>query len=119
MTVTENGARNVMVTDIIIIGGINTHAKDVKQQAENALPMQYMNIINQRRINMAGVYFCSHTNSTKFTECCQVAICDDETKCPLCKEEVPYTPRARHEMAMQKLYGSKKLAEMRKNYIKL
>ena len=28
------------------------------------------------------------TNSTLFTGCCQVAICDDEKCCPLCKREV-------------------------------
>jgi hypothetical protein len=28
------------------------------------------------------------TNSTLFTECCGVAICDDEPRCPKCKEEV-------------------------------
>ena len=28
------------------------------------------------------------TNSTMFTECCEVAICDDERLCPKCKREV-------------------------------
>lgn len=28
------------------------------------------------------------TNSTMFTECCQTAICDDETKCPKCGRRV-------------------------------
>lgn len=28
------------------------------------------------------------TNSTMFTECCEVAICDDETHCPKCKRKV-------------------------------
>jgi len=28
------------------------------------------------------------TNSTIFTSCCQVAICDDEAKCPHCREDV-------------------------------
>jgi len=28
------------------------------------------------------------TNSTMFTECCGVAICDDEARCPHCKREI-------------------------------
>ncbi len=28
------------------------------------------------------------TNSTMFTECCQVAICDDEPNCPYCKRKI-------------------------------
>lgn len=28
------------------------------------------------------------TNSTMFTECCEVAICDDEPRCPSCKRDV-------------------------------
>lgn len=36
----------------------------------------------------AGVFLCSPTNSTKFTECCETAICDNETKCPRCKRDV-------------------------------
>jgi hypothetical protein len=28
------------------------------------------------------------TNSTLFTECCEVAICNDEAKCPKCKREI-------------------------------
>jgi hypothetical protein len=31
---------------------------------------------------MAGVYYCSLYNSTFFTDCCKVAICDDQQKCP-------------------------------------
>ena len=30
----------------------------------------------------------SGTNSTMFTECCAVAICDDEAKCPSCGRNV-------------------------------
>lgn len=32
----------------------------------------------------SGVYFSSETNSTFFTNCCRVAICDDQVKCPAC-----------------------------------
>lgn len=54
---------------------------------------------------MSRVRYCSQTNSTLFTTCCGTAISDDETKCPHCKKEVPYTPRERHDMAMKALYG--------------
>lgn len=37
---------------------------------------------------MASVYFCSPTNSTFFTTCCDVAICDDQQECPRCKKDV-------------------------------
>jgi hypothetical protein len=30
----------------------------------------------------------SGTNSTMFTECCEVAICDNEQLCPRCKRKV-------------------------------
>ena len=35
-----------------------------------------------------GVYLCSPTNSTMFTNCCHVAICNDQPKCPVCKIEI-------------------------------
>lgn len=35
-----------------------------------------------------GVLLSSATNSTKFTECCEVAICDDQARCPHCRQEV-------------------------------
>jgi len=62
---------------------------------------------------MAGVHFCSHTNSTKFTDCCDTAICDDEYKCPRCGKDIPSNPRARHDMAMHKFYGYEKVRQMR------
>lgn len=37
---------------------------------------------------MSGVYHCSPTNSTFFTTCCRVAICDYERRCPRCREFV-------------------------------
>lgn len=42
---------------------------------------------------MPTVFLCSQTNSTMFTTCCQVAICDDQSNCPRCKKEI--TPRSR------------------------
>ena len=35
-----------------------------------------------------GVYLCSPINSTLFTECCDVAICDYEINCPNCERPV-------------------------------
>lgn len=37
---------------------------------------------------MPSVFYCGPTNSTFFTTCCHVAICDDEQKCPRCKSDV-------------------------------
>lgn len=37
---------------------------------------------------MSTVYLCSPTNSTMFTTCCQVAICDNEARCPRCNQAV-------------------------------
>lgn len=37
---------------------------------------------------MAGVFYCSPTNSTFFTTCCETAICDHEQRCPRCKKDV-------------------------------
>lgn len=40
---------------------------------------------------MSGVYYCSSTNSTFFTECCSVAITDSEDRCPVCSKYIyPY-----------------------------
>jgi hypothetical protein len=37
---------------------------------------------------MSSVRYSSATNSTFFTTCCQVAICDYQQKCPRCKTDV-------------------------------
>lgn len=37
---------------------------------------------------MKSVFLCSPTNSTLFTRCCEVAICDHQAYCPSCREEV-------------------------------
>lgn len=39
---------------------------------------------------LAGVISLSPTgtNSTMFTECCDVAICDDQACCPQCKRDI-------------------------------
>lgn len=43
---------------------------------------------------MAGVYYSSRLNSTFFTTCCHVAICDNQERCPKCAEDVyPFDER--------------------------
>ena len=37
---------------------------------------------------MPSVFHCSPYNSTKFTTCCETAICDDQQKCPRCQKDV-------------------------------
>ena len=37
---------------------------------------------------MSSVCFSSPYNSTFFTTCCRVAICDNQEQCPVCKEYV-------------------------------
>ena len=49
---------------------------------------------------MSTVYLSSPTNSTFFTTCCSVAINDDQSQCPKCREVVePRSHRARWEKA--------------------
>lgn len=44
---------------------------------------------------MPTVRLSGPNNSTLFTTCCEVAICDDQANCPVCKEEI--TPRSRQD----------------------
>ena len=44
---------------------------------------------------MSTVFLSCPTNSTMFTTCCRTAICDDQSHCPRCGEEV--LPRGRFE----------------------
>jgi len=60
-----------------------------------------------------GVHFSGYTNSTKFTDCCETAICDDERYCPECKQEIHGTARSRHNEAMMKLFGRDGMAKIR------
>jgi hypothetical protein len=62
---------------------------------------------------VARVRLDSYTNSTLFTTCCGVAICNDQDRCPACGEEVPYSSQERWEMGMRGLYGAAKYDEMR------
>ena len=42
---------------------------------------------------MSRVKYSGPTNSTFFTTCCELAICDDQQKCPGCKQDVyPFHP---------------------------
>lgn len=67
---------------------------------------------------MPRVRFSSKTNSTTFTTCCGVAICDDQSKCPVCGEVIPLPSRGRFEMAMLDWYGVEGLRKLRAGYIK-
>lgn len=54
------------------------------------------------------------TNSTMFTECCEVAICDDQPNCPRCNRPVigyDLTPNARGRIRWNssKRYWEKKV----------
>lgn len=49
---------------------------------------------------MATVFLDSPTNSTLFTTCCEVAVCDDQRLCPRCQQAVePQGRQARWEAA--------------------
>lgn len=62
---------------------------------------------------MPGVQFSGPNNSTLFTTCCGVAICDDERRCPVCQQEVPGDRQSRWEEAMLRRFGKERLAKMR------
>ena len=59
-----------------------------------------------------GVFLCSPTNSTMFTTCCRVAICDDQGYCPECKEPViGFDAETEHERGRRRwsyAYGPRK-----------
>ena len=50
------------------------------------------------------------------SEGCHVAICDDERACPSCGQEIPGGREERWNTAMRKLYGSTRMAEIRRGY---
>ncbi len=57
---------------------------------------------------MSSVRFSSKTNSTLFTTCCNVAICNDQKQCPGCEQVIDLSPQQRWNIAMDKLYGRKR-----------
>jgi hypothetical protein len=61
--------------------------------------------MTKRDDETTGVHFSGPTNSTKFTDCCETAICDYQDACPRCGRIVPLSPRGRHNMAMRKQRG--------------
>lgn len=66
---------------------------------------------------MPTVRFSGPNNSTFFTTCCGVAICDDQAMCPVCGEEItPRSHRGRWEVAMQTLYSAEELRKIRSQY---
>lgn len=61
---------------------------------------------------MASVYFSSQLNSAFFTTCCRVAICDDQERCPCCKEIVePRSHAGRWQQASGKQNAAKRDAD--------
>ena len=63
---------------------------------------------------MAGVRYSSPTNSTLFSTCCNCAVCDVETACPVCGEEIsPSDARSRHTGALREQMGPARYAEHR------
>ena len=59
----------------------------------HGLPVEIMRVGETVHVNknyVAGLLplYPTGTNSAFFTECCQVAICDDQPNCPLCKRHV-------------------------------
>lgn len=63
---------------------------------------------------MPSVFYCSPTNSTHFTTCCHVAICDYQGKCPKCSspifpeddpDDLKYTPHQRFVMRHNRCMG--------------
>lgn len=68
---------------------------------------------------MPTVWFSGPNNSTFFTTCCSVAICEYERDCPVCGLAVePYEHRSRWEVAMTAMYGVERLRKMRQSYSK-
>lgn len=58
---------------------------------------------------MIDVHHSGPTNSTPFTNCCGVAICDDQAFCPSCKAEVypgkDVAPGIRHHARFRSAHG--------------
>lgn len=68
---------------------------------------------------MIGVFYSSATNSTLFTSCCEVAICDDQQECPRCQQDVyPFsadmTDKERQEAASGYYNHNTRLARHRR-----
>lgn len=64
---------------------------------------------------MRYVYLSSPTNSTMFTNCCRVAINDNQARCPACKEEVypgkDYGDHQRHMARWNWAFGKQRQAQ--------
>jgi hypothetical protein len=59
--------------------------------------------------SLIGVFLCSPTNSSMFTNCCRVAITDREARCPVCRQEVypgeDATEHERYRLRWEMAYG--------------
>lgn len=67
---------------------------------------------------MSNVHFASADNSTIFTKCCNVAICDDQRCCPVCKVEIAGSGGSRFTSAMVDWYGAEGYRKMVAGYKK-
>jgi hypothetical protein len=54
---------------------------------------------------MSHVFYCSPTNSTFFTSCCETAICDHQQKCPRCRNDVYPFYEGMSDMAREEAAG--------------
>lgn len=53
--------------------------------------------------DVKGVFLCSPTNSQMFTNCCEVAICQDEKRCPSCNSlVVGYDASSDHQRGLKR-----------------
>ena len=52
-----------------------------------------------------GVRLASSTNSTMFTDCCHCAICDDQERCPVCKDKIiGWDEESKHARGLRRLH---------------
>ncbi len=66
----------------------NEHPLGTGQCPETGYPESTEVAAAKGGCGMIRVLLCGHNNSTIFTNCCEVAICDDQAFCPACKQEV-------------------------------
>lgn len=62
-----------------------------------------------------SVHFDNGHNSTLFTDCCDVAITDEEKYCPRCGEHIIEGRKTRWDIAMKRMYGIEGLKRIREN----
>jgi len=73
--------------------------------------------MNDDKYFPVGVRLCSPTNSTLFTECCDCAVTDTDSRCPHCKRLVighDESPSERRKLRWEHAYGP--IRRRRKGY---